>query len=576
MSTTSKFYPFWEVSNNNTYKLLPFKLVSFLSANGFGYLRTSASRTDKRTLFKNENGILQLHNSDTVKKWLITYVNITERENDELLFSLNDVLVKLNTKTLSQYLQQLKEYSNDGLDNSEVLKQFRDTKDTCYIPFKNGVVRIRKNKIDLINFADVKDDGGIWETAILKHDVSIDNFKEYSENSSLFAQFVWNSMKHNVYPVLDINAGTDTEDFKKGIESVETSLGYLTHNYNRADLAKAIVFIDKDSSKTNAEGGNGKSLVQKAVTKIRKHTFVDGKKFRNSASDGSRFNFSSVTLDTQFVWIDDVKTDFDFNSLFSMITGEFIVERKGGNQFEIEEDMKPKMGITTNHIINGSSNSYQRRQHVTEFGNFFNQANKDGKGVSDVLGKLLFDDFSKAEWNDFYNYMFYCVQQYLKKGLVAQDTSNYQQKQLMSAVFGGYAESEHSRTVSDWINKFLKSIRMKKNIHTDGCATSDLYKMFSSDSSVNEFTLMAFNENKFLNTMFDYISNITKKTHGETFIWNAEEISKGNTRSARRKRKGNRGNQVDWVVITGSNDTTSNNTTNDDLNEDEWLQKLAG
>ena len=371
MSTTSKFYPFWEVSNNNTYKLLPFKLVSFLSANGFGYLRTSASRTDKRTLFKNDNGILQLHNSDTVKKWLITYVNITERENDELLFSLNDVLVKLNTKTLYQYLQQLKEYSNDGLDNSEVLKQFRDTKDTCYIPFKNGVVRIRKNKIDLINFADVKDDGGIWETAILKHDVSIDNFKEYSENSSLFAQFVWNSMKHNVYPVLDINAGTDTEDFKKGIESVETSLGYLTHNYNRADLAKAIVFIDKDSSKTNAEGGNGKSLVQKAVTKIRKHTFVDGKKFRNSASDGSRFNFSSVTLDTQFVWIDDVKTDFDFNSLFSMITGKFVVERKGGNQFEIEEDMKPKMGITTNHIINGSSSSYQRRQHVTEFGNFF-------------------------------------------------------------------------------------------------------------------------------------------------------------------------------------------------------------
>ena len=157
-----------------------------------------------------------------------------------------------------------------------------------------------------------------------------------------------------------------------------------------------------------------------------------------------------------------------------MITGKFTVERKGGNKFEIEEDMKPKMGITTNHIINGSSNSYQRRQHVTEFGNFFNKANKDGKGVSDVLGKLLFDDFSKAEWNDFYNYMFYCVQQYLKKGLVAQDTSNYQQKQLMSAVFGGYAESEHSRTVSDWIDKFLKSIRMKKNIHTEGCATSDL------------------------------------------------------------------------------------------------------
>ena len=49
-----------------------------------------------------------------------------------------------------------------------------------------------------------------------------------------------------------------------------------------------------------------------------------------------------------------------------------------------------------------------------------------------------------------------------------------------------------------------------------------------------------------------------------------------NKKEGKRMRKGTRGNQVDWVIITGSNDNTSNNTTNDDLNEDEWLQKLAG
>ena len=576
MSTTSKFYPFWEVSNNNTYKLLPFKLVSFLSANGFGYLRTSASRTDKRTLFKNENGILQLHNSDTVKKWLITYVNITERENDELLFSLNDVLVKLNTKTLYQYLQQLKEYSNDGLENSEVLKQFRDTKDTCYIPFKNGVVRIRKNKIDLINFADVKDSGGIWETSILKHNVSINKFREYSDNSSLFAQFVWNSMKHNVYPTLDINAGTDTEDFQKGIESVETSLGYLTHNFNKADESKLIVFIDKDSSRTNAEGGNGKSLVQTGVTKIRKHAFIDGKGFKSSRGDASRFNFSNVKLDTQLVWIDDLNPDFDLTQMFSMITGDFTVEGKGTNKVVIPREKKPKFSVTTNYVIKGTGHSYQRRQHITEFGNFFNAAGKDGKDVSEILGKRLFDDFSNEEWNDFYNYMFYCIQKYLKKGLVAQDTSDYQKKQLLSEVGGNFAEDEKFTIVTNWIDKFLKTIRMKKNIHTDGCSISDLYEMFSSDSSVTEMTRVAFTRDKFLNTMFDYISKISKKTHGETFIWNAELISKGNTRSARRWRKGTRGNQVEWVKITGSNDNTSNNTTNDDDDMPEIFKQLAG
>ena len=76
--------------------------------------------------------------------------------------------------------------------------------------------------------------------------------------------------------------------------------------------------------------------------------------------------------------------------------------------------------------------------------------------------------------------------------------------------------------------------------------------------------------------MFHYISKISKKTHGETFTWNAELISKGNTRSARRKRKGVRGNQVDWVVITRSNDNTSNNATNDDDDMPEIFKQLAG
>ena len=576
MIIESKYYPFWEVSNSNTYRISPSKLVRFLAERGFGYLQTTDTRTDKRVLFLNNDGILQLHNPDSVKKWIITLLQVSEESLGDELHSINDVIVRLAPNTLYNYLQSLPVYSQDNVADTIKLELFRDTSDTCYIPFQNGIVRIRKNKIDLINFADVKDSGGIWETSILKHNVSINKFKEYSDNSSLFAQFVWNSMKHNVYPTLDINAGTDTEDFQKGIESVETSLGYLTHNFNKADESKLIVFIDKDSSRTNAEGGNGKSLVQTGVTKIRKHAFIDGKGFKSSRGDASRFNFSNVKLDTQLVWIDDLNPDFDLTQMFSMITGDFTVEGKGTNKVVIPREKKPKFSVTTNYVIKGTGHSYQRRQHITEFGNFFNAAGKDGKDVSEILGKRLFDDFSNEEWNDFYNYMFYCVQKYLKKGLVAQDTSDYQKKQLLSEVGGNFAEDEKFTIVTNWIDKFLKTIRMKKNIHTDGCSISDLYEMFSSDSSVTEMTRVAFTRDKFLNTMFDYISKISKKTHGETFIWNEHLISKGNTRSARRWRKGTRGNQVEWVKITGSNDNTSNNATNDDLNEDEWLQKLAG
>ena len=576
MITESKYYPFWEVSNSNTYRISPSKLVRFLAERGFGYLQTTDTRTDKRVLFLNNDGILQLHNPDSVKKWIITLLQVSEESLGDELHSINDIIVRLAPNTLYNYLQSLPVYSQDYVADTIKLELFRDTSDTCYIPFQNGIVRIRKNKIDLINFADVKDSGGIWETSILKHNVSINKFKEYSENSSLFAQFVLNSMKHNVYPNLDINAGTDTEDFQKGIESVETSLGYLTHNFNKADESKLIVFIDKDSSRTNAEGGNGKSLVQTGVTKIRKHAFIDGKGFKSSRGDASRFNFSNVKLDTQLVWIDDLNPDFDLTQMFSMITGDFTVEGKGTNKVVIPQEKKPKFSVTTNYVIKGTGHSYQRRQHITEFGNFFNAAGKDGKDVSEILGKRLFDDFSNEEWNDFYNYMFYCVQKYLKKGLVAQDTSDYQKKQLLSEVGGNFAEDEKFTIVTNWIDKFLKTIRMKKNIHTDGCSISDLYEMFSSDSSVTEMTRVAFTRDKFLNTMFDYISKISKKTHGETFIWNAHLISKGNTRSARRWRVGARGNQVDWVKITGSNDNTSNNATNEDDDMPEIFKQLAG
>ena len=148
-----------------------------------------------------------------------------------------------------------------------------------------------------------------------------------------------------------------------------------------------------------------------------------------------------------------------------MITGDFTVEGKGTNKVGIPQKKKPKFSVTTNYVIKGTGHSYQRRQHITEFGNFFNAAGKDGKDVSEILGKRLFDDFSNEEWNDFYNYMFYCVQKYLKKGLVAQDTSDYQKKQLLSEVGGNFAEDEKFTIVTNWIDKFLKTIRMKKNIH---------------------------------------------------------------------------------------------------------------
>ena len=85
-------------------------------------------------------------------------------------------------------------------------------------------------------------------------------------------------------------------------------------------------------------------------------------------------NFSNVKVDTQIVWIDDLNPHFDLKQMFSMITGEMTIENKGKDKQVIPKEKKPKFILSSNYVIQGSGHSHMRRQHITEFGNFFNQS----------------------------------------------------------------------------------------------------------------------------------------------------------------------------------------------------------
>ena len=108
------------------------------------------------------------------------------------------------------------------------------------------------------------------------------------------------------------------------------------------------------------------------IKNYRNYAYINGKQFKKSLNDSSRFNFSNVKIDTGFIFIDDLNPDFDLRTMFSDITGDLTVEGKGINKIIIPKDRKPKMGITTNYVIIGVGNSFERRQHIVEFGNFWN------------------------------------------------------------------------------------------------------------------------------------------------------------------------------------------------------------
>ncbi|MDZ7757227.1 hypothetical protein [Rhodohalobacter sp.] len=85
----------------------------------------------------------------------------------------------------------------------------------------------------------------------------------------------------------------------------------------------------------------------------------------------SNFAFMDVKLGDQNLFIDDAHSQFNLEPLFNVITNDMQVEAKYSNRFTIPFEDSPKILIATNSVISGSGNSYERRQVVLEFSDYY-------------------------------------------------------------------------------------------------------------------------------------------------------------------------------------------------------------
>jgi hypothetical protein len=168
----------------------------------------------------------------------------------------------------------------------------RDEKEKAYFFFKNGFVEVTKDEIVHKPYSEL--DGFIWEQQ------KIDRCYIKKDSRTVFKQFISNI--------------SDFDDSR--IKAIKTAIGYLLHGYRNPAIAKAIVFIDEKLS-DNAFGRSGKGLVAEAVAQIRNLLKIDGKNFKFDKG----FAFQSVNLDTEVIFFDDVRKNFHFEKLFSILTG---------------------------------------------------------------------------------------------------------------------------------------------------------------------------------------------------------------------------------------------------------------
>ena len=291
------------------------------------------------------------------------------------------------------------------LEGKEVL---RDSKNSSHRFFANGYIEITSDKVtEAIPYNALPDNKFVWNDSI-----SVRHYRatEQTLGSHHFRSFVANLSR-------DANGEIDQRSF----ERLRVVIGYLCHRYHRESQRKCVILIDRLDDENligGSHGGTGKSLLIRCLSEVLHTINLDGKAFKRSTQD--RFALAGVDETHELVNFDDASENFTFDSIFPHITGDFHIRRLRQNPTSILGHRAPKIVITTNHPIPGSDTSYRRRQVLVEVSSYYRELlEKDGTTPADVHGgmELCGEDWRDADWSEFYQFIFECIQIYLKQGL---------------------------------------------------------------------------------------------------------------------------------------------------------------
>ncbi len=407
------------ISFINEGKVDPHLLKLFLEEKGFGLYQTCEDRNIEKKIIFVENGVIKFFNIVETKRWISNFINKNSSGSSNsisLWVKFSDIALKKSV------IDHLIVYSSGGYENTKQLNELKDTAYESYLKFKNCIVKTTRDSYEIISYKNLE--GSVWESSIINRDFKgssklldssnikgNDFFKKFIEKSVLYKNFSSDSNNWRDEYMPD-------ESTKNTLLSLRTALGYLIHSYNDPLCAKAVFFVDKFSTSQKPEGGTGKSFIASSLSHLIKQSAQDGKKYRDNPNLGGRFQFSNVDLDTKNIFIDDLKQDFNMESIFTMVTGDVEIERKGKDKIIIPKNERPKIVLTTNYKFLNEGTSYKRRIHQVALGDYWNRCINEGGHPKDEIGKeLLGYEFSQNDWDDFYIYAINCVHDYLKFGL---------------------------------------------------------------------------------------------------------------------------------------------------------------
>lgn len=407
----------WTVVLKNASKT---NLLEYISYSGFR--KVYLKKSNDYLIVKVENNVISEVSADIIRVQCYNeakkYGQITIETPDESKF---DFHWKLLDTIYLQYQDQI--FNKNFLELLEEFSvpQLRDTRNESFFLFKNTIIKVCKNKIDLLPYSElVRMDKSVWKSHILE--------REYNSNAvinvSEFQKFVENVSNKQ----------------ESRIRAFMSAIGYLLHHYNGSHMGQAVVCYDEQPTDVkNPQGGTGKGLFANAISQMRELAEIDGKHFK--ADD--KFRFSSVEITSQVVAVDDLAKEVPFETFFSAITNGFTIEKKNLNSIKLDPEDSPKLLFSMNAIVNGNGGSHKRRMFIIEFSNFYSKHIITGseKPIEDMHG-VLFDriEWKDQDWSSFTKYMIDCVQFYFQNGLQPYELINVGKNALIQQTSEEFSE----------------------------------------------------------------------------------------------------------------------------------------
>ena len=382
---------FWEKNEKGTIKIVHILFKQFLEDNGFYKYCPEGGRN--YIFVKVTNNLIDHTSEKEIKDFILSH-----------LIELDDISV------YNYFADNVRFFREEFLSLLSTIDIYfiEDTKDTSYLYYRNCAVKITKDAVETIDYLDLG--GYVWKDHVIDR-----KFVECEYQGCVYGQFISRICGDN--------------DMR--IATMESTIGFLMHGYKNLSYCPAVILNDEVIS-DNPEGGTGKGLFMNALSQMKKLVVIDGKAFAFEKS----FPYQTVSADTQVLCFDDVKKNFDFERLFSVVTEGLTLEKKNKDAIKIPFSKSPKIAITTNYAIKGTGNSFARRKWEVELHQHYTKNHTP----LDEFGKHFFADWNDEDWCLFDNYMVACLQGYLKTGLVKSSFVNLQVRQLSAETSHDFIE----------------------------------------------------------------------------------------------------------------------------------------